>query len=123
VGEGSGENIFLVKDDTIHTPSLAGGILEGITRNSVIRIARDLGYEIVERDITRTELAMADELFVTGTAAEVAAIREVDDHPVGTGSRGPVTAELQRVFEDAIRGREPRYAEWLDHVEVPAPAH
>ena len=121
VGEGSGENIFLVKDETLHTPSLAGGILDGITRNSVMRIARDLGYEIVERDITRTELYMADELFVTGTAAEVAAIREVDDHAVGEGTRGPVTAKLQHVFEDAIRGREPRYAHWLDHVEVPAP--
>jgi branched-chain amino acid aminotransferase len=120
VGEGSGENIFIVKDGVVHTPSLAGGILEGITRNSVIRIARDLGYEVVERDVTRTELYLADELFVTGTAAEVAAIREVDDHTVGSGSRGPVTAELQRVFENAIRGREPRYAEWLDHVEVPA---
>ncbi len=121
VAEGSGENIFLVKDGIIHTPSLAGGILEGLTRNSVIRIARDLGYEVVERDITRTELSQADELFATGTAAEIAAIRELDDHPVGSGRRGPVTAELQRVFEDAIRGREPRYAEWLDHVEVPAP--
>ncbi len=121
VGEGSGENIFLVKDGILHTPSLSGGILEGITRHSLMRIARDLGYEIVERDITRTELYMADEMFVTGTAAEVAAIREVDDHTVGGGTRGPVTTELQRVFEDAIRGREPRYAEWLDHVEVPAP--
>ncbi len=122
VGEGSGENIFLVKDGVIHTPSLAGGILEGITRNSVIRIARDLGHQVVERDIARTELYLADELFVTGTAAEIAAVREVDDHPVGRGARGPVTAELQRVFEDAIRGRDPRYADWLDHVEVPAPA-
>jgi branched-chain amino acid aminotransferase len=121
VAEGSGENIFLVKDGTIHTPSLAGGILEGITRNSVIRIARDLGYELIERDITRTELAQADELFATGTAAEIAAIRQIDDHDVGDGRRGPVTADLQRVFDDAIRGREPRYAEWLDHVEVPAP--
>jgi branched-chain amino acid aminotransferase len=121
VGEGSGENIFLVKDGVIHTPSLAGGILEGITRNAVMRIARDLGYEIVERDITRTELYLTDELFVTGTAAEVAAIREVDGHTVGEGSRGPITAELQRVFEDAIRGRDGRYAEWLDRVEVPAP--
>ena len=121
VAEGSGENIFLVKDGTVHTPSLAGGILEGITRNSVMQIARDLGYEVIERDITRTELSQADELFATGTAAEIAAIRELDDHPIGSGHRGPVTAELQRVFEDAIRGRESRYAAWLDHVEVPAP--
>ncbi|MDE3129738.1 MAG: branched-chain amino acid transaminase [Acidobacteriota bacterium] len=122
VAEGSGENLFLVKDDTIHTPGLAAGILEGITRNSVMQIARDLGYAVVERDIARTELAQADELFATGTAAEIAAIREIDDHPVGSGHRGPVTAALQRVFEDAIRGREPRYAAWLDRVEVPAPA-
>ncbi len=121
VAEGSGENIFLVKDGTIHTPSLAGGILEGITRNSVMQIARDLGYEVIERDITRTELSQADELFATGTAAEIAAIRELDDHAIGSGHRGPVTAELQRVFEDAIRGRESRYAAWLDHVEVPTP--
>ncbi len=122
VGEGSGENLFLVKDGVLHTPSLSGGILEGITRNSVITIAHDLGYTVLERDITRTELYVADELFATGTAAEIAAIREVDGHAVGGGRRGPVTAELQRVFEDAIRGRESRYADWLDHVEVPAPA-
>ncbi len=121
VGEGSGENLFLVKGGVIMTPALAGGILEGITRNSVIRIANDLGYEVIERDIARTELYVADEIFACGTAAEIAAVREVDDHVVGEGLRGPVTAELQRVFEDAIRGRDQRYAEWLDHVEVPAP--
>ncbi len=121
VGEGSGENLFLVKGGAIMTPALVGGILEGITRNSVIRIARDLGYEVIERDIARTELYLADEIFACGTAAEVAAVREVDDHVIGAGRTGPVTAELQRVFEDAIRGRDQRYAEWLDHVEVPAP--
>ncbi len=121
VGEGSGENLFIVKDGVIYTPSLASGILEGITRNSVIRIANDLGYAVVERDIARTELYVADEIFACGTAAEIAAVREVDDHPVGSGTCGPVTTELQRVFDDAIRGRDPRYAEWLDHVEVPAP--
>ncbi len=121
VGEGSGENIFIVKDEVIITPSLVGGILEGITRNSVLTIARDLGIGIVERDVARTELYAADEVFVTGTAAEVAAIREIDDHPVGAGRRGPVTAQLQQVFEDAIRGRDTRYASWLDRVEVPAP--
>jgi branched-chain amino acid aminotransferase len=121
VGEGSGENLFVIKDGVIATPALTGGILEGITRNSVIRIARDLGYEVLERDIARTELYLADEIFACGTAAEIAAVREVDDHVIGTGRTGPVTAELQRVFEDAIRGRDQRYAEWLDHVEVPAP--
>jgi branched-chain amino acid aminotransferase len=122
VGEGSGENIFLVKDGKIITPGLGGGILEGITRNSVLQIARDLGYDVIERDIARTELYLADEIFVSGTAAEIATVREIDDHMVGAGSRGPVTAELQRVFDDAIRGRDPRYAGWLDHVEVPAAA-
>ena len=121
VGEGSGENLFLVKGGVITTPALTGGILEGITRNSVIRIAHDLGYEVIERDIARTELYVADEIFACGTAAELAAVREVDDHVIGEGRTGPVTSELQRVFEDAIRGRDQRYAEWLDHVEVPAP--
>ncbi len=122
VGEGSGENIFVIKDGKLTTPSLAGGILEGITRNSVLQIARDLECEVVVRDISRTELYSADELFVTGTAAEVSPVREVDDHVIGAGRRGPITAEIQRVFEDAIRGRDARYAHWLDHVEVPATA-
>ncbi len=122
VSEGSGENIFLVKNGKIFTPGVAGGILEGITRSSVLQIARDLGYDVVERDISRTELYVADEIFVSGTAAEVATVREIDDHLVGSGTRGPVTAELQRVFDDAIRGRDARYASWLDHVEVPAAA-
>jgi branched-chain amino acid aminotransferase len=122
VGEGSGENIFLVRNNVILTPSLSGGILEGITRNSVLQIARDLGYEIIERDLARTEMYMADEVFVSGTAAEVVPVREIDDHPVGDGRRGPVTADVQRVFEDALRGRDTRYADWLDVVEVPARA-
>ena len=122
VGEGSGENIFLVRNNVILTPSLSGGILEGITRNSVLQIARDLGYEIIERDLARTEMYLADEVFVSGTAAEVVPVREIDDHPIGNGRRGPVTADVQRVFDDALRGRDPRYADWLDVVEVPARA-
>jgi branched-chain amino acid aminotransferase len=122
VGEGSGENIFLVRNNVILTPSLSGGILEGITRNSVLQIARDLGYEIIERDLARTEMYLADEVFVSGTAAEVVPVREIDDHPIGDGRRGPVTADVQRVFDDALRGRDPRYADWLDVVEVPARA-
>ncbi len=121
VGEGSGENVFIVKDGAIVTPGLCGGILEGITRNSVLTIARDLGIAVVERDVARTELYAADEVFVTGTAAEVAAIREIDDHAIGDGRRGPVTAELQDVFDAAIRGRDPRYAHWLDRVAMPSP--
>ena len=121
VGEGSGENVFIVRDGAIVTPGLCGGILEGITRNSVLTIARDLGIAVVERDVARTELYAADEVFVTGTAAEVAAIREIDDHAIGDGRRGPVTAELQGVFDAAIRGRDPRYAHWLDRVAMPSP--
>src|SRR5262249_44917329 len=92
---------------------------------SVIQIARDLGYEIVERDLARAELYLADEVFMTGTAAELVPVREVDDHAIGAAKAGgegmgPVTRELQRVFDDALHGRDARYAEWLDIVEVPS---
>ncbi len=121
VCEGSGENLFMVVDGRVVTPSLASGALDGITRRSLIQIAGDRGYEVVEREIARAELYLADEVFMTGTAAELVPVREIDDHDVGHGGRGPVTAELQRVFMDALRGRELRYSAWLDHVEVPAP--
>lgn len=122
VCEGSGENIFVVRDGVLLTPPQTAGILDGITRRSLIRIATDLGYTIVERNVARAELYMADEVFMTGTAAELVPVREIDDHVVGTGTRGPVTTELQRVFEGALRGREAKYNEWLDFVEVPANA-
>jgi branched-chain amino acid aminotransferase len=123
VCEGSGENIYVVKDGRILTPPMTASILEGINRKSIITIAADLGYEVVERDIARAELILADEVFVSGTAAELVAVREIDDQPIGDGAgRGPVTTELQRVFEGALRGREPRYAEWLDIVSVPSRA-
>jgi branched-chain amino acid aminotransferase len=121
VCEGSGENLFVVIDGKVMTPSLASGALDGITRRSLIQIANDLGVEIVERTIARAELYLADEVFMTGTAAELVPLREIDDHVIGEGARGPVTTELQRVFHDALRGRDARYAAWLDHVEVPAP--
>jgi branched-chain amino acid aminotransferase len=119
VCEGSGENIYVVRDGTVLTPPQTAGILDGINRKSVIQIARDLGYEVVERNLARAEMYLADEVFLTGTAAELVPVREIDDHAIGTGQPGPITRELQRVFNDALHGRDPRYAEWLDMVEVP----
>ena len=120
VCEGSGENIYAVRGGTIITPPQTAGILDGISRRSVIRIARDLGYELVERDLARAELYLADEVFLTGTAAELVPVRELDDHHIGTGEPGPVTKEIQQVFDDALHGRDPRYVEWLDVVQVPS---
>jgi branched-chain amino acid aminotransferase len=122
VCEGTGENLFIVKDGKIATPGFTSAILGGINRLSAIQIARDLGYEVVERDVARGELYLADEIFMTGTAAELTPIREIDDHPVGSGGCGEITRHVQTVFEDALHGRADRYAEWLDVVEVPAPA-
>ncbi len=122
VCEGSGENIFALRDDQLLTPPQTAGILDGINRKSIIRIARDLGYHVVERDIARAELYLADEVFMSGTAAELVPVREIDDHQIGAGEPGPVTREVQRVFDDALHGRDPRYAEWLDHVKVPTKA-
>ncbi len=120
VCEGTGENIFVVRDGRIFTPPQTASILDGISRRSAIEIARDLGFEVVERDIARAELILADEIFMTGTAAELTPVREVDDHPIGGGDPGPVTREVQRVFDGALCGREERYREWLDLVEVPS---
>jgi branched-chain amino acid aminotransferase len=121
VCEGSGENLFMIAEGKVVTPSLASGALDGITRRSLIKIAHDLDFEVVEREIARAELYLADEVFMTGTAAELVPLREVDDHTIGEGVRGPLTTELQRVFLDALRGRDQRYEAWLDRVEVPAP--
>ena len=117
VTDGSGENIFAVKEGVLLTPPLSAGCLDGITRDSIITIARDLGYEVVERNLSRFDLYTADEAFFTGTAAEVAPIREVDDRPVGAGERGPITKELQELFFDAVRGRVDGYRSWLTFVE------
>jgi len=119
VCEGTGENLFVVRGGVIYTPPLSTSQLEGITRASVIEIARDLGYEVVERNISRAELYLAEELFCTGTAAELTPIREVDDHPIGEGKPGPITRAVQDAFEDALHGRSDRYAKWLD----PVPSH
>ena len=122
VCEGTGENLFVVKDGTIATPGFTASILGGINRLSAIEIARDLGYELLERDVSRGELYLADEIFMTGTAAELTPLREGDDHPIGDGRPGPITRAIQSVFEDALHGRSERYAHWLDVVPTPAPA-
>jgi branched-chain amino acid aminotransferase len=123
VCEGTGENLFVIRDGVIATPGFTASILGGINRLSAIEIARDLGYEVVERDIARGELYLADEIFMTGTAAELTPLREVDDHPVGSGEPGPITRAVQAAFEDALHGRSDRYAGWLDVVpQPPVPA-
>ena len=115
VAEGSGENVFVVRDGTIYTPELTS-CLEGITRDSIFKIAADLGYQIKERRITRDEVYVADEAFFTGTAAEVVPIRELDGRAIGSGSRGPLTEQLQSIYFDTVRGRESRYGAWLTPV-------
>jgi branched-chain amino acid aminotransferase len=117
VCQGSGENVFLIKDGVLHTPDIAGGALDGITRQTVMTIARDLGYQVVERRITRDEFYIADEAFFTGTAAEVTPIREYDDRPIGSGTRGPITTEIQKTYFDAVQGRNPKYEHWLTYVK------
>jgi branched-chain amino acid aminotransferase len=118
VCEGSGENIFVVRDGEIATPPHVAAILDGINRKSVIQIARDLGYSVVERDIARSELYLAEEVFLTGTAAELVPVREIDDHPIG--DPGEITRHIQAKFQDALYGRAEEYLEWLDFVEIPA---
>lgn len=116
VSEGSGENLFVVRDEVIYTPPLSSGILSGITRDSVMTIARDLGFELRERVVPRELLYIADELFFTGTAAEVTPIRSVDGTPVGSGSRGPVTEQIQRQFFEIVQGRGEDVYGWLTPV-------
>jgi branched-chain amino acid aminotransferase len=122
VSEGTGENIFIVRDGRIVTPPQTAGILEGINRRAAITIAKDLGYEVVERDIARAELYLADEVFLTGTAAELVPVCEVDDHAVAGGEPGPITREVLAVFDDALYGRAERYRDWLDVIKVPSTA-
>jgi branched-chain amino acid aminotransferase len=116
VSEGAGENVFVVKDGVIYTPDLSAGALNGITRNTVFAIAKDLGLEIVQKRITRDEIYISDELFFTGTAAEVTPIRELDRVEIGIGSRGPITEKIQNAFFDIVNGRNPKYAHWLAKV-------
>jgi branched-chain amino acid aminotransferase len=117
VADGSGENIFVIRDGEIFTPALSTSILPGITRDAVIQIAQDLGYSVTETNIIRSDLYLADEVFMCGTAAEVTPLRSIDDHELGVG---PITLELQGAYLDTVRGRSERWAQWLDLV-VPAP--
>jgi branched-chain amino acid aminotransferase len=116
VCQGAGENIFLVKDGVLHTPDLGCGALDGITRQTIMQIAADEGIKVIERRITRDEFYIADEAFLTGTAAEVTPIREYDDRPIGIGSRGPITEKLQKIFFDAVAGKVEKYRHWLTPV-------
>ncbi|HTA12766.1 MAG TPA: branched-chain amino acid transaminase [Solirubrobacteraceae bacterium] len=118
VCEGTGENIYIVRDGEIATPGQHSSILDGITRKSVIQIAQDLGYKVVERNVARAEMYLADEVFMSGTAAELVPVREVDSHKIGTGKPGEITRVLQAEFDDAIHGRSERYREWLDVVNA-----
>ena len=120
VCEGTGENVYVVRDGEIATPGNHNSILDGITRRSIIQIASDLGYTVSERSVSRAELYLADEVFLSGTAAELVPVREIDDHPIGDGTPGEITRVLQGGFEDAIHGRSERYREWLDVVDVAA---
>jgi branched-chain amino acid aminotransferase len=117
VSEATGANVFIVKNGTVVTPhpSLAGA-LPGITQSSVIEIARELGYEVTHEQLQKTDLYLADEMFLTGTAAEVTPVRAVDDRTIGLGAPGPITAEIQTTFNRVVRGEVPRFAHWLDLV-------
>jgi branched-chain amino acid aminotransferase len=120
VCEGTGENVYIVREGEIVTPGQHNSILDGITRKSVIQLAQDLGYKVLERNVARAEMYLADEVFLSGTAAELVPVREVDDHKIGTGEPGEITRVLQSAFDDAIHGRSERYREWLDVVSAPA---
>jgi branched-chain amino acid aminotransferase len=120
IADGSGENVFVVKDGKITTPPLSTSILPGITRNSVIQIAQDLGYTVEETHLIRTDLYLADEIFMTGTAAEVTPIRSVDDQEVGPP--GEVTLKLQKAYLDTVRGGSERWSHWLEYATIPSQA-
>jgi branched-chain amino acid aminotransferase len=122
VAEGTGENVFIVRDGAILTPASADHLVPGITRDSVIRLARDRGYAVREVSLSRSDLLAADELFLTGTAAEVTPVRELDYHPIGSGGAGPVTQELREAYLAAAHGEDPRYREWLSYVREGPPA-
>jgi len=115
VAEGAGENIFIVKKGKLYTPDLTS-CLEGITRESVITLAKEMGIEVIEKRITRDEIYCAQEAFFTGTAAEVTPIRELDQRIIGEGSRGPITTKLQQAFFDCVAGKHPLHTDWLNYV-------
>jgi branched-chain amino acid aminotransferase len=123
VSEGSAMNVFIIKDGVVITPPITDNILEGITRRTVMELCREeLGLPVVERPIDRTEVYLCDELLMTGTAAQITAVTRVDFRPVGAGVMGPVTTELRRLFDDAVRGRNPRFQRWNVAVYPKAPA-
>jgi branched-chain amino acid aminotransferase len=119
VADGSGENLFVIKDGKIATPELANSILPGITRDSVIQIAQDLGFAVEETQLIRSDLYLADEVFMCGTAAEVTPLRSVDDHELGVGD---VTRAIQSAYLDTVRGKSERWGQWLEHVPSRAKA-
>ena len=121
VSEGSGENIFVIRDGQMFTPDLTSA-LDGITRETIIRLAAEIGIIVREKRITRDEVYIADEAFFTGTAAEVTPIRELDGRAIGSGKRGPITQKLQGLYFDQVHGRRKQYAEWLTYVDAPATA-
>jgi branched-chain amino acid aminotransferase len=120
LSEGSGQNLFLIRDDVLYTPPLAASVLPGITRDTVMTLARDLGIQVREQDLPREMIYIADEVFFAGTAAEITPIRSVDKIPIGPGRRGPVTAALQGAFFDYINGVRPDRHGWLTYVEIPS---
>ena len=123
ISEGSGENIFLIQNGVLSTPPKTDGILDGITRNTVMELARDiLGLEVVERSIPKTEAYVTDELFMTGTAAHVTPVLEIDGRPIGSGGIGPITAELQKIYFEVVKGERAQYNHWLTPTYAPAPA-
>jgi branched-chain amino acid aminotransferase len=123
VSEGSAENLFLLRDGVLATPSVTENILEGITRKTVLTLAREeLGLEVIERPVDRTEIYLCDEMFMSGTAAEVTPIVRVDHRPIADGRIGPVTRELVQLYDDLVRGRAPKYRHWNEPVYVREPA-
>ncbi len=124
VSEGSGENIFLVMNGELHTPGVAENILVGITRDTVMKLAqREMGRITRERSIDRTELYIADEVFLCGTGAQIAPVTSIDRRPIGTGDIGPISAEMRALYDDVVHGRRPEYAEWLTPVYGMLPEH
>jgi branched-chain amino acid aminotransferase len=115
VAEGSGENIFIVRDGVIYTPELTSA-LEGITRDTILKLAKDIGVEVIAKRITRDEVYVADEAFFTGTAAEVTPVRELDNRTIGNGGRGPITEKLQAMYFDVVHGKQEQYTDWLNAV-------
>jgi branched-chain amino acid aminotransferase len=115
VAEGAGENLFMVKDGVIYEPEIASALM-GITRNTVITLAAELGYKVIAKRLTRDDIYIADEAFFTGTAAEVTPIRELDNRTIGAGCRGPITTRIQSMFFDVVNGKVPAHADWLSYI-------